>query len=106
MDACREVNTVPEGVSRLTIIRGLFQDVFPDVKSFLPPLQSSIATMPPALTFARPAHHSRCRQRYCRREPDFALAVSTALPRVPTACALYPVRVSKTADKRFLPKPT
>lgn len=32
MDACREVNTVPEGVSRLTIIRSEPQGTFPDVK--------------------------------------------------------------------------
>ncbi len=32
MDACREVNKVPEGVSRLTIIRSEPQGEFPDVK--------------------------------------------------------------------------
>lgn len=32
MDACREVNNVPEGVSRLTIIRSEPQGTFPDVK--------------------------------------------------------------------------
>lgn len=32
MDACREVNNVPEGVSRLEIIRGEPQGEFPDVK--------------------------------------------------------------------------
>ncbi|EAA8740156.1 cytochrome c nitrite reductase Fe-S protein [Salmonella enterica] len=32
MNACREVNNVPEGVSRLTIIRSEPQGTFPDVK--------------------------------------------------------------------------
>ena len=32
MDACREVNKVPDGVSRLTIIRSEPQGEFPDVK--------------------------------------------------------------------------
>lgn len=32
MDACREVNNVPEGVSRLTIIRSEPLGTFPDVK--------------------------------------------------------------------------
>ncbi len=57
MDACREVNNVP-GVSRLTIIRSEPRGV-PDVKyRFFRPLRASIATMPPALTSARPRHHS------------------------------------------------
>ena len=36
MDACREVNKVPEGVSRLMIIRSEPQGEFPDVKYLLP----------------------------------------------------------------------
>ncbi|MGV2470627.1 4Fe-4S dicluster domain-containing protein, partial [Bacillus subtilis] len=32
MDACREVNQVPEGVSRLTIIRSEPIGQFPDIK--------------------------------------------------------------------------
>ncbi|WP_348235407.1 4Fe-4S binding protein, partial [Salmonella enterica] len=32
LDACREVNNAPEGVSRLTIIRSEPQRTFPDVK--------------------------------------------------------------------------
>lgn len=58
MDACREVNNVPEGVSRLTIIRSEPQGTFPEVKYRFSATRASIATMPPALTSARPAHHS------------------------------------------------
>ncbi|XNM84636.1 4Fe-4S binding protein [Escherichia coli] len=53
MDACREVNKVPEGVSRLTIIRSQPQGEFPDVKyRFF--RSASTAIMRRALMSARP----------------------------------------------------
>lgn len=58
MDACREVNQVPEGVSRLTIIRSEPQGTFPDVKYQFFRHSCSTATMRPASMFARPGPHS------------------------------------------------
>ena len=54
MGACREVNKVPEGVSRLTIIRSEPQGEFPDVKYRFSVSLASTAIMRRALTSARP----------------------------------------------------
>lgn len=58
MDACREVNNVPEGVSRLTIIRSEPQGTFPDVKYRFFRHSCQHCDHAPALTFARRGHHS------------------------------------------------
>lgn len=58
MDACREVNTVPEGVSRLTIIRSEPQGTFPDVKYRFFRHSCQHCDHAPALTSARRGHHS------------------------------------------------
>lgn len=54
MDACREVNQVPEGVSRLTIIRSEPIGTFPDVKYRFSVIPASTAIMHLVLTCVLP----------------------------------------------------
>lgn len=89
MDACREVNKVPEGVSRLTIIRSEPQGEFPDVKYRFPVSLASTAIMRRALTSARPV------RLFVMPLAGLSMlilisasVVSTASPPVRTACAL------------------
>lgn len=89
MDACREVNKVPEGVSRLTIIRSEPQGEFPDVKYrfFRKSCQHCdhapcVDVCPTGASFAMlPAGLSMLIR-------ISASVVSTASPPVRTACAL------------------
>ena len=71
MDACREVNKVPEGVSRLTIIRSEPQGEFPDVKYRF---------------FRKSCQH--CDHAPCVDVCPTGASFRTASPPVRTACAL------------------
>lgn len=90
MDACREVNNVPEGVSRLTIIRSEPQGTFPDVKYRFFRHSCQHCDHAPALTFARRGIVSRCRQRYCGCEPGPLRWLPVLYRRVSLSRALYP----------------
>lgn len=90
MDACREVNTVPEGVSRLTIIRSEPQGTFPDVKYRFFRHSCQHCDHAPALTSARRGIIPRCRQRYCRRESGPLRRLPVLHCRVSLPRALYP----------------
>ena len=87
MDACREVNKVPEGVSRLTIIRSEPQGEFPDVKYRF--FRKSCQHCDHALTFARPVRlFATLPVGLSMLIRISASVVSTASPPVRTACAL------------------
>lgn len=89
MDACREVNKVPEGVSRLTIIRSEPQGEFPDVKYRFSVSLASTAIMRRALTSARPVRlFATLPAGLSMLIRISASVVSTASPPVRTACAL------------------
>lgn len=89
MDACREVNKVPEGVSRLTIIRSEPQGEFPDVKYRFFVSLASTAIMRRALTSARPVRlFAMLPVGLSMLIRISASVVSTASPPVRTACAL------------------
>lgn len=89
MDACREVNKVPEGVSRLTIIRSEPQGEFPDVKYRFFRSLASTAIMRRALMSARPVRlFATLPVGLSMLIRISASVVSTASPPVRTACAL------------------
>ena len=76
MDACREVNKVPEGVSRLTIIRSEPQGEFPDVKyrffrkscqDLCVGCQYCIAACPYRVRFIHPVTKTADKCDFCRK---------------------------------------
>ncbi|SUH90251.1 formate-dependent nitrite reductase subunit NrfC [Salmonella enterica subsp. enterica serovar Typhimurium] len=91
MDACREVNTVPEGVSRLTIIRSEPQGTFPDVKyRFFRHSCQHCDHAPCVDVCPTGGIIPRCRQRYCRRESGPLRRLPVLHCRVSLPRALYP----------------
>ncbi|MFO6485582.1 4Fe-4S dicluster domain-containing protein [Escherichia coli] len=99
MDACREVNKVPEGVSRLTIIRSEPQGEFPDVKyRFFRKSCQHCDHAPCVDVCPTGASFRDAASGIVDVNPDLASVVSTASPPVRTACALS-IRSRSTADK-------
>lgn len=89
MDACREVNKVPEGVSRLTIIRSEPQGEFPDVKYRFFRKSCQHCVMRRALMSARPVRlFAMLPVGLSMLTRISASVVNTASPLVRTACAL------------------
>lgn len=95
MDACREVNNVPEGVSRLTIIRSEPQGTFPDVKyRFFRHSCQHCDHAPCVDVCPTGASYRDAASGIVDVNPTFVLAASTVSPRVLIACALS-IRLAK-----------
>lgn len=89
MDACREVNNVPEGVSRLTIIRSEPLGTFPDVKyRFFRHSCQHCDHAPCVDVCPTGASYRDAANGIVDVNPISALAVSTASPHVRIVCAL------------------
>ena len=103
MDACREVNQVPEGVSRLEIIRsgpiGTF--LMPSTTSFASP--ASTATTHPACTSARPVPPISAKEG-CRRQPGSLRRLHVLSGRLPLSGALYQPCDQGCRQVRLLPQ--
>lgn len=107
MDACREVNNVPEGVSRLTIIRSEPQGTFPDVKyRFFRHSCQHCDHAPCVDVCPTGASFRDAASGIVDVNLTFASAASTALPRVPTACALSIRSVRRRINAISAGKPT
>lgn len=89
MDACREVNNVPEGVSRLTIIRSEPLGTFPDVKYRFFRHSCQHCDHAPVLTSARRGIVSRCCHRLCGCEPGSVRRLPVLHRRLPVSRTLY-----------------
>lgn len=106
MAACRDVNQVPEWVSRLTIRRSEPIGVFPDVKYRFFRHSCQHCDNPPCVDVCPTGRHTAMRQAVSSMSIlHCASVVSTVLPLVLIRCALFILRTRPRTSAIFAARP-